>query len=98
MIPFSILYSLALWDVPACLEGLVVSLVEPKGYLRGELYIRALQRTYVERCCVHVCIQLCTRRYTVVYTRVYLTLLGSRYTIGVSAPRMQMFLSCVYAP
>jgi len=31
MIPFSILYSLALWDVPACLEGLVVSLVEPKG-------------------------------------------------------------------
>ena len=39
---------------------------------------------------------LCTRRYTVVYTRVYLTLLGSRYTIGVSAPRMQTFyLVCI---
>ena len=59
----------------------------------GWTYGRALQRTYLERCCVHVCIQLCTRRYTIVYTRVYLPLLGSRYMLGVYTPRIQIFLS-----
>ena len=39
----------------------------------------ALQRTYLERGCVHACIQLCTRGYTIVYTRVHFSLLGSRY-------------------
>ena len=59
----------------------------------GWTYRSAPQRTYLERCCVHVCIQLCTRRYTTVYTRVYLPLLGSRYTMGMFAPRIQIFLS-----
>ena len=45
---------------------------------------RALQRRYLERTCVHACIQLCTRGYTVVYTRVYSSLLGRRYSLGIS--------------
>ena len=51
---------------------------------------RALPRTYLERCSVHVCIQLCTRGYTIVYTRVYSPLLGSRYTMGMARPRAPM--------
>ena len=59
---------------------------------------RALERRYLERTCVHACIQLCTRGYTVVYTRVYSSLLGRRYTLGISTPRTRIFLSSAYAP
>ena len=45
---------------------------------------QALQRTYLERGSVHACILLCTRGYTVVYTRVYSSLLGRRYSRGIS--------------
>ena len=58
-------------------------------------HTRALSGTYLERGCVHACTQLYTRRYTVVYTRVYLTLLGSRYTLGKFTPRTQMLLYSV---
>jgi len=51
---------------------------------KKQTYKRALQRTYLERTCVHACIQLCTRGYTVVYTRVYSSLLGKRYSLGIS--------------
>ena len=49
---------------------------------KKQTYKRALQRRYLERCCIHTCIQLCTRGYTVVYTRVYSSLLGRRDTLG----------------
>ena len=49
-----------------------------------QTYKRALERRYLERTCVHVGIQLCTRGYTVVYTRVHSTLLGRRYSMGIS--------------
>ena len=49
-----------------------------------QTYKRALQRRYLERTCVHACIQLCTRGYTVVYTRVHSSLLGRRYSLGIS--------------
>ena len=51
---------------------------------KKQTYKRALQRRYLERTCIHACIQLCTRGYTVVYTRVYSSLLGRRYTLGIS--------------
>ena len=41
---------------------------------------------------------LCTRVYTLVYTRVYSSLLGRRYTLGISTPRTRIFLSSAYAP
>ena len=47
-------------------------------------YKGALQRTYLERGCVHACIQLCTRGYTIVYTRVHFSPLGSRYMLAQS--------------
>ena len=56
-------------------------------------HTRALRRTYLERCSVHVCIPLCTRVYTTVYTRVHFVLLGSRYMLGKSIPREEMLLS-----
>ena len=52
---------------------------------KKQTYKRALQRRYLERTCVHACIQLCTRGYTVVYTRVYSSLLGWRYSLGISS-------------
>ena len=51
---------------------------------KKQTYKQALQRRYLERTCVHACIQLCTRGYTVVYTRVYSSLLGRRYSLGIS--------------
>ena len=51
---------------------------------KRKTYKRALQRIYLERTCIHACILLCTRGYTVVYTRVYSSLLGRRYTLGIS--------------
>ena len=51
---------------------------------KEQTYKRALQRRYLERTCVHACIQLCTRGYTVVYTRVHSSLLGRRYSLGIS--------------
>ena len=51
---------------------------------KKQTYKRALQRRYLERTCVHACIQLCTRGYTVVYTRVHSSLLGRRYSLGIS--------------
>ncbi len=51
---------------------------------KKQTYQRALQRIYLERCSVHACILLCTRGYTVVYTRVYSSLLGRRYSFGIS--------------
>ena len=44
-----------------------------------------------------MCIQLCTREYTSVYTRVYSPLIGSRYTLGISAASTQIVLSSLYA-
>ena len=44
-----------------------------------------------------MCIQLCTRGYTIVYTRVYSPLIGSRYTLGISAASTQIVLSSLYA-
>ena len=64
---------------------------------KKQTYKRALQRRYLERTCVHACILLCTRGYTVVYTRVYSSLLGRRYTLGISIPRTRIFLSSAYA-
>ena len=63
--------------------------LSPSLKIRGiipekQTYKRALQRRYLERTCVHACIQLCTRGYTVVYTRVYLSLVGRRYSLGIS--------------
>ncbi len=60
--------------------------------------IRASLGIYLERDSVHVCTQLCTRGYTIVYTRVYTSPLSSRYTLGLSTPRTQMFLPSGYAP
>ena len=51
---------------------------------KKQTHKRALQRRYLERTCVHACIQLCTRGYTVVYTRVHSSLLGRRYSLGIS--------------
>ena len=51
---------------------------------KKQTYKQALQRRYLERSCVHVGIQLCTRGYTVVYTRVHSSLLGRRYSLGIS--------------
>ena len=51
--------------------------------------------TYLERGCVHACTQMYTREYTMVYTRVHFSLLGSRYKLGKSTPRVQMLLSQV---
>ena len=51
---------------------------------KKQTYKRALERRYLERTCVHACILLCTRGYTIVYTRVYSSLLGRRYTLGIS--------------
>ena len=48
---------------------------------------------YLERGCVHACTQMYTREYTMVYTRVHFSLLGSRYKLGKSTPRVQMLLS-----
>ena len=50
-----------------------------------QTYKRALQRIYLERDSVHACILLCTRGYTVVYTWVYSSLLGRRYSLGISS-------------
>ena len=44
-----------------------------------------------------MCIQLCTREYTSVYTRVHSPLIGSRYTLGISAASTQIVLSSLYA-
>gem|GEM_PF-947200 len=63
---------------------------------KKQTYKRALQRRYLERTCVHACIQLCTHVYTVVYTRVYSSLLGRRYTLGISTPRTQILLSSIF--
>ena len=52
---------------------------------KKQTYRRALQRRYLERGSVHACILLCTRGYTVVYTRVYSSLLGRRYSLGISS-------------
>ena len=52
----------------------------PEGRMRS-----TPQGTYLERGSVHACIQLCTRGYTVVYTRVYSSLLGRRYSLGLSS-------------
>gem|GEM_PF-3429195 len=49
----------------------------------------ALQRTYLERSCVHACTLLYTRGYTIVYTRVYFSLLERRPEVGKSTPRKQ---------
>ena len=57
--------------------------------------MRALERTYLERRCVHACTQLCTGGYTIVYTRVYFCLLGSSCTLDKYMPRVQVFLSSV---
>ena len=65
---------------------------------KKQTYKRALQRRYLERTCVHACIQLCTRGYTVVYTRVYSSLLGRRYTLGISTPKARILLSSAYTP
>ena len=62
--------------------------VSPEGQ-----HTRALRRTYLERCSVHVCIPLCTRMYTTVYTRVHFSLLGSRYMLGTYIAREEMLLS-----
>jgi len=51
---------------------------------KKQTHKRALQRRYLERTCVHACIQMCTRGYTVVYTRVHSSLLGRRYSLGIS--------------
>ena len=77
----------------------------PKGLLAVSLvllalapsstYTRALERTYLERRCVHACTQLCTGGYTIVYTRVYFCLLGSSYILGQYIARVQVFLSSV---
>lgn len=55
-------------------------------------HTRALSGIYLERSSVHVCTLLYTGGYTMVYTRVYFFLLGSRSTLGKSAPRTQMLL------
>ena len=67
---------------------------------KKQTYKRALQRIYLERTCVHACILLCTRGYTVVYTRVYSSLLGRRYSPGISSLRHRYFylLSSAYTP
>ena len=41
---------------------------------------------------------MCTRGYTVVYTRVYSSLLGRRYSLGISTPRTRILLSSAYTP
>ena len=51
---------------------------------KKQTYKWALQRIYLERGSVHACILSCTRGYTVVYTRVYSSLLGRRYSLGIS--------------
>ena len=51
---------------------------------KKQTYKRALSGIYLERTCVHACIQLCTRGYTTVYTRVHSSLLGRRYSLGIS--------------
>ena len=58
------------------------------SHLSGAL-TRALQGTYLERCCVHACTLLCTRGYTKVYTRVYFSLLDRRYISGNPTPGIQ---------
>ena len=52
---------------------------------KKQTYKRDLQRIYLERGSVHACILLCTRGYTVVYTRVYSSLLGRKYSLGISS-------------
>ena len=41
---------------------------------------------------------MCTRGYTVVYTRVYSSLLGRRYSLGISTSRTRILLSSAYTP
>ena len=65
----------------------------PEGCMRS-----TLPGSYLERGSVHACIQLCTRGYTVVYTRVYSSLLGRRYSLGISTPRTRILLSSAYTP
>ena len=57
-----------------------------------------LPGTYLERGSVHACIQLCTRGYTVVYTRVYSSLLGRRYSLGISSLGHGILLPSAYPP
>ena len=84
-----------LFQIPGSLSpSLKILRIIPKK----QTYKRALQRRYLERGSVHACIQLCTRGYTVVYTRVYSSLLGRRYSLGISTPRTRILLSSAYAP
>ena len=95
LLPFAFGPSGVLLHIPGSLSlSLKILGIIPKK----QTYKRALERTYLERTCVHACIQLCTRGYTVVYTRVYSCLPGRRYTLGVSTPRTQILLSSAYAP
>ena len=79
-------------------ESLSPSLEILRIIAKKEIYKLDLQRIYLERGSVHACTLLYTRGYTVVYTRVYSPLLGRRYTLGISTPRIRILLSSAYAP
>ena len=88
-----------------CLRGLLFRVPEglscvseAPGVGPEESILKALPRTYLERGSIHVCTQMCTHVYTIVYKRVHTSLLGRRCTLGMSMPRLQMFLPSVYAP
>ena len=94
-----LVYSVLFLYTPSMLHSLVLLgyYVMTKGALKPCLWRkvlapriaqrRALERSYLERRCVHVCTQLCTGGYTTVYTRVHFYPLGSRYTLGEATPR-----------
>ena len=79
------------------LRALAVS-QKPLGVGSEESILKTLPRTYLERGSIHVCAQMCTHVYTIVYKRVHTSLLGRRCMLGMSMPRLQMFLPSVYAP
>ena len=90
-----ILHSLAPLGGISCLRGSYPYLWCSQHQPPSSTYTRALERTYLERRCVHACTQLCTGGYTIVYTRVYFCLLGSSYILGQYIARVQVFLSSV---
>ena len=70
-----------LFHIPGSLSpSLKILRIIPKR----QTYKRALQRIHLERTYVHACILSCTRVYTTVYPRVYSSLLGRRYSLGIS--------------
>ena len=97
----SLFYVLLSWVLVGCsfvsLRVLAVS-QKPLGVGSEESMLKALPRMYLERGSIHVCTHLCTHVYTIVYKRVHTSLLGRRCTLGMSMPRLQMFLPSVCAP